>query len=153
MKNTQARTLYYSSVLFNATVVLLAIIFAISYSTTLHPLKASMELIKYNPASEFKVLVFKPNVDLTPHFTFNTKQVFLYLTLDVGERSELVWSKIVRRNCSYRVFEKQFSNYTFTASNSSEVTFVLRGNIFPYVGPMMKVNYGSLDIGSILKKY
>lgn len=151
MKNTQARAIYYSSVLFNATLVLLAIIFAISYSRPLHPLEASMELIKYDPASEFKVLVFRPNIHLTPHFTFNTKQIFLYLTLNVGERSELVWSKIVERNGPHRLVDKQFSNYTFTGSKSKDVAFVLHGNVFPYVGPMMKTQYGSLDIGAIYK--
>ncbi|KAI5169425.1 signal peptidase complex subunit 3 [Pancytospora epiphaga] len=152
MKNTQARALCFFSTMFNSTVALLGVIFIISYQMTLQSSKANMELVSYNPESEFKVLVFKPGVDLTSQFSFNTKQIFLYLSIDDGERSEIVWSKIVKNGDSYKLFEKQFSNYTFSAPNTSKVVFVLHGNVFPYVGIMRRVLYGVLDVHSSINK-
>lgn len=97
-----------------------------------------------SPDKNFKSMYFEPNIDLTPQFTFNTKQIFLYLTIRAGEKEEMVWSKIVRNGDEYRFFSKQASNYIFSAPELRTCELELRGNVFPYVGQILDVSYGAI---------
>lgn len=145
MKNAQQRLSVLSNVFFNMTLCLLFAIFAFSYLKGFPEVHAEMELIRYNPRSEYKMLIFKPNLDLTPQFTFNTKQIFLYVVLDSGHKSEMVWSKIIKRGDDYILYTKQSNNYSFTGTKDNLIKLELRGNIFPFVGQMKDVHYGYLN--------
>lgn len=149
MKDVQSRVTNFFGVLFNMTVILLFAIFVVSYITTTPALKANMKLLRYEPKSEYKILFFEPNIDLTPHFTFNTKQIFLYVVLASPDKSEMVWSKTVRNGERYDLFVKERSNYVFTGSNVKKALFELRGNIYPYVGQMKDIHYGNLVVSNI----
>lgn len=149
MKNIQGRVSNFFGVLFNMTLVLLFAIFAVSYITTTPALSANMKLLRYDTRSEYKVLVFEPNIDLKPHFTFNTKQIFLYVILHSPDKSEMVWSRIVKNGGKYGLFGKETSNYVFTGSRDKKARFELRGNVYPYVGQMKDIHYGYLETQSV----
>lgn len=56
----------------------------------------------------------------------------------------MVWSKIVKNGDDYRLFGLEKSNYIFSGSQMGNCEFELRGNIFPYVGQLRDVSYGSV---------
>lgn len=145
MKNTYNRISYFSTILFNSTMVLLFVIFAISFVSKPGLARANIKVLKLEGRGEYKSLKFEPNVDLSSQFTFNTKQIFLYLTCKVGENEQMAWSKIVSNGSNYGLFESQNSNYSFTVQPGADsVVFELRGNVFPYVGQMKDVSFGTL---------
>ncbi|KAI4292721.1 signal peptidase complex subunit 3 [Pancytospora philotis] len=146
MKNIQSRVSNFGNVLFNMTLGLLFAVFVLSYIQGLPDVAADMQVVRYNHKNHIKSLIFRPNVDFSQQFKFNTKQIFVYAVLQGSGKSEMVWSKIVRRGDAYALFDKQYSNYTFAGSNDNAARFELRGNVYPYVGQMKDVHYGFLDL-------
>lgn len=60
-------------------------------------------------------------------------------------KEELVWFKTVQNGTEYKMFSSEKSQYTFSGNAKNMYEVELRGNIFPYVGHMMDVSYGTLD--------
>lgn len=149
MKNTLSRVSTFSSILFNTTLGLLFCIFLASYLNPGYPVSSNLKISWISPNPNFKSLRFEPNIDLTPQFTFNTKQIFIYLVLRTQEDSgnlkeEMTWSKIVKNGDNYKLFEMEKSNSIFSGSLTGGYEFELRGNIFPYVGQLRDISYGSI---------
>lgn len=147
MKNTLSRASTFFSILFHTTLGLLFCIFLASYLNPGYPVSSNLKISWISPNPNFKSLRFEPNIDLTPQFTFNTKQIFLYLTLRTkqsnGElKEEMVWSKVAKSGDDYRFFGTEKSNYIFSGSQTGDYEFELRGNIFPYVGQLRDISYG-----------
>lgn len=147
MKNTKERLFYFWNALFNSTLVLLFAIFIISYWLPQPPVSANLRIISYSKNSDLKTLTFDPSIDLAPHFNFNTKQIFLYLTCKCSSgNEEMVWTKTIKNGDNYKIFGKQWNNFRFTADGKPDCIFELRGNIYPYVGQIKDVHYGKLKV-------
>lgn len=151
MKNTYNRASSFVSVLFHSTTALLFAIFLIFYLSPPYQVRSNLKIMRLEGKGEYKVLFFEPNVDLKPQFTINTKQIFIYLTCRIGDKEEMVWSKIIKNGGEYQLFSKQVSNYSFICKENVEYDFELSGNIFPYVGQMQTVNYGSVKYKPFIK--
>jgi len=146
MKNAIERATSFHFILMNCTIALLLAIFAASYFYPFPPVTADLKIDWVSPNRSFKVCRFSPGVDLTPQFSFNTKQVFLYLVAKYSPtQEEMVWSKIVRNGEGYRLEGVEQSNYIFSGGSGRSITFELRGNVFPFVGKMRDVQYGSVE--------
>ena len=148
MKNTKSRVYNFFGVTFNMTAVLLFVIFIISYLRPAPGIASKPTIARYESRGEYKFLIFSPNIDLTPQFTFNTKQVFLYLTCKSSNKEEMAWSKIVTAKDNLRLFERVKSNYIFTGSRDRSARFELRGNVYPYVGQMVDLYYGEVTFNN-----
>lgn len=146
MKNTYNRISTFLTILFNSTLVLLFAIFIISYISPPYPAHSNLKILRLDGHGDHKVLFFEPNIDLRPQFTFNTKQIFLFLTCRSNDKEEMVWSKIVKNGEEYALFSKQINNYSFSCKPDQEYEFELSGNIFPYVGQMLRIDYGTVKI-------
>lgn len=144
MKNTANRISAFTSVLMNCTIALLFSIFLVSYLYGSPKISADLQVDWVSPNRSFKMCRFIPNIDLTPQFYFNTKQVFLYLVTKSSNKQEMVWSKIIKNGENYKLTERLQSNYIFSETeNGGKYEFELRGNIFPFVGQLKDVYYGT----------
>lgn len=98
-------------------------------------------------------IAFDLETDLTPLFTWNTKQVFVYLTAEYDGKNthnEVVfWDKIIpsKDNAHLKVKNGK-SKYNVWGANDNlsgkELEFKLKWNIQPHIGPLI---YGE-TIGS-----
>lgn len=145
MKNAVTRATSFCSILMNCTILLLLAIFIASYFYSIPQVTADLRVGWVSPNKNYKVCQFFPNIDLTPQFNFNTKQVFLYLVAKTPEKQEMVWSKIVKNGEKYKFFESEKSNYIFSVGGDGHISFELRGNMFPFVGQLKDIHYGSFE--------
>ncbi|ELA41894.1 uncharacterized protein VICG_01078 [Vittaforma corneae ATCC 50505] len=90
MKNAITRASSFCSILMNCTVLLLFAIFITSYFYSTPQVTADLKVEWVSPNRNYKACQFFPNIDLTPQFNFNTKQVFLYLVAKSPENKK--WS-------------------------------------------------------------
>ena len=146
MKTTYSRLCQYGSVMFNSTLALLFCIFALSYLCPFPQAQASIKVSRFERRAEFSYASFELAVNLSPQFPFNTQQIFLYITCNTPGREEMVWSKIVQKGDRYNLDGIANSTYSFKATKTGPVIFELRGNVFPYVGKMRDVSYGSITV-------
>lgn len=80
-----------------------------------------------------KRCVFAPNIDLSNRFTWNTKQIFLYLTIKYEDKEEMIWWKIVghRRKKTIKTLYTPELNFE---ELPDKVQLELRGHRQPWVG-------------------
>lgn len=142
MKNTSARISEFGSVLMNCTIVLLFSIFLISYFTPLKDVSSNLKIVWMSPGKGFKVARLIPNIDLTPQFVFNIKQIFLYVVAKSNGKEEMVWSKIVKNGDKCKFFDLVQTTYNFEPNSNEKIEFEIRGSIFPYTGQLLDVFYG-----------
>jgi len=93
---------------------------------------------------EFAFVNFNANADLTPLFTWNTKQLFVWLGVEYtsadGTKNDLVlWDRIVRRKQDARLRVKAKNKYAFrdiarSFKNVTDAHYTLRYNVMPHVG-------------------
>lgn len=145
MKNALERASNFHFVLMNSTIILLLIIFTTSYFYPKTSVSADLEIGWVSPNRSFKMCRFTPNIDLTPQFAFNTKQVFLYMIAKSSVGEEMVWSRIIKNGDLCRLEKQEQSNYVFSGGPGETILFELRGNVFPFVGKMTDVLYGSAE--------
>lgn len=142
MKDFSSRANTFSSVLMNCTIALLFVIFFVSYMTPIKPIAGDLKITWMSPGNGFRVVRLIPNIDLTPQFVFNIKQIFLYVVAKSNGKEEMLWSKIVKNGGNY-VF-KELVQSTYPLDPSGKIEFELRGSIFPYTGQLIDVSYGSV---------
>ncbi|KAH3667805.1 hypothetical protein WICMUC_005205 [Wickerhamomyces mucosus] len=93
-------------------------------------------------------LIFDLDTDLTPLWNWNTKQVFIYLTVEYpGKKPEssnkvVYWDKIITdKNGANLTLSNELSKYSVWDVEESfrnrEATVKLEWNIQPYVGPLV----------------
>jgi len=110
-------------------------------------LKVKVATPKYSRESQqIAHISFDYDADLTPLFHWNTKQVFLYLsgeyTNKQGTQNEVVfWDKIVRRKRDAQIHIRGKNKYVFkdinkSFHNASALTYTMRYNVMPWVGPL-----------------
>jgi len=165
MKNTKERFMCLCGKALNLTLVLFLMIFLTSLINKPPKLSVSPKILRVSKTVEWTSVSFVPNVDLSTQFTYNVKQIFLYLICRVDEKENgmesdsksvsdgssnnsnkkenMVWSRIVRKESVEKVFNKvEKNNYVFSLGKGKKVTFELRGNVFPVVGQVKDVLYG-----------
>lgn len=129
--------------LFNPTLILLASIFILSLLYDKKELTTDIKVHSVETSGRRRILRFSPNIDLTPQFNFNVKQIFFYLRVvyPTGS-SEILWSEIVKRSDS-KVFTKLVhSNYEIRGEVGVNAVLELRGCVFPFVGMIKDKLYG-----------
>lgn len=134
---------------FNFTIVLLAIIFALSY-TIKRELPASNLTITHNSFTNRNRnnIEFLPNIDLSSQFNLNVKQIFLYLKVNYDDQnSDMVWSSIVKRDNKKSFMKKCYRGYELPPITAKKVVFELRGCVFPYIGMVNDVLYEKKSVG------
>lgn len=138
MHTAYNRIIALSSVLFNATTILLFSICIFTYIAEKRTMPCNLRVVSIQPVTTEYVgrnIVFNPQIDLNDCFHLNVKQVFLYLRMHNKKTSEMIWSRIVKKNDSRRFFENIVNSYRFfDISDNSRVRFELHSCIFPYVG-------------------
>ncbi|ELA46052.1 hypothetical protein VCUG_02470 [Vavraia culicis subsp. floridensis] len=148
MHSVSSRIITLSSILFNATTILLFSICIFTYIADKRRAPCNLRIVSVQPVTTHsmgKNVVFSPQVDLKDHFHLNVKQVFLYLRMHNKTTSEMVWSEIVGRSSSKRFYENLVNTYRFfDITDGSKVRFELRGCVFPYVGMVQDKLLGSV---------
>lgn len=142
MKDTSSRLSEFGTALMNCTIALLFCIFLISYLTPFKEISSDLKVTWISPGRGFRVARLIPNIDLEPQFTFNIKQIFLYVVAKTKGKEEMVWSKIVQNGDSYKFFDLVQTNYIFESSSDQKIEFEIRGSVFPYTGQLLDVHYG-----------
>ncbi|PWY99858.1 signal peptidase 22 kDa subunit [Testicularia cyperi] len=141
-----------------ATTVILALVVLIDFSSyTSHKPSGSvvinqLEVIRAKAAwhrdrnvQEFVQTSFNVDADLSPLFTWNTKQVFVSLAAEYESSNHIknqvvIWDKIVRSKDDAHVVLNSLKNkYGFrevgrSFKNIENATFVLKYNVMPKVG-------------------
>ncbi|KRH94464.1 Signal peptidase complex subunit [Pseudoloma neurophilia] len=135
--NTQ-RLFTISSILFNAVTILLFVTSLLSYVYEKQPSVSNLKIVSLQPfSSEFKGrnIILNPQTDLTDVFHLNVKQIFLYVKMIAGDKKEMIWSQIVQKNDIKNIDKSFVNNYRFfEIPKGTNVSFELRGCIFPFVG-------------------
>lgn len=129
--------------LFNPTLILLSSIFILSLLFDKTNLKTNIKVHSVETSGRRRILTFNPNIDLSPQFNFNVKQVFFYLraVYPTGS-SEILWSEIVKRSDNKKYIKFVKSNYEIRGQVGVNVTLELRGCIFPFVGIIKDKMFG-----------
>lgn len=147
MKRFPNRFFTFFSLTFQACTCLSAIIFI--YATLFlktPPIVTNPQVTTFGFVLNKCYMRFRPNVDLTPLFNLNTKQIFLYATMVTGKQHEMVWSKIVQLNDIKKFYECVNNNYPFSVIEGADkyrtIEFELRANLFPFVGAMKDILIG-----------
>ncbi|KCZ82493.1 hypothetical protein H312_00151 [Anncaliia algerae PRA339] len=132
---------------FNFTTMLLVLIFLLThfYDPALPKAELSLNNVMGPP------FTFDLKVDLTNQFHLNVKQIFLYLRINYNDvNNDVIWSEIIKKNDDKLVVRKAWNNYIVAKPNSAQLTYELRGCVFPYVGKIkdillatQKMNYYS----------
>ncbi|KAL6122246.1 hypothetical protein NUSPORA_00712 [Nucleospora cyclopteri] len=146
MKNAVNRLNTFGNHLFNFTVSLLFVIFAVTRLQKQPKISSDSRIVLFGNTYNNCYIRFIPNIDLSSQFNINTKQIFLYCISKTGRRHEMCWSKIVKRDDPKTYFQPVRNSYPFKIEEGfnkfDTFTFELRGHIYPYVGMMMDVSYG-----------
>ena len=136
------------SYLFNFTVVLLALICALSYTQKTEIPKSNLifEGNSFIPKTNMNAVSFDirftPNIDLTNQFHLNVKQIFFYLIIHYDDtNSDIVWSTLVKRDTTKSFMKKEYQNYPLPMVKPGKYLFELRGCVFPFVGFVNDVLY------------
>ncbi|KAI5148927.1 signal peptidase complex subunit 3 [Enteropsectra breve] len=146
MQSTWKRASVFASKLMNGFMALGFAIFLVSYLSGGSNVSANLKILRFESKYGTSILSFQPNVDLTPEFKFNTKQIFLYLTYRNENEEKMVWSKTVKKGDNYRLFQKEISNTATNIKPGLHPVLELRGNIYPMIGQMRDVGYGKVDV-------
>lgn len=143
MKNTFSRGITFFGHFLTYSFGLLAVITLVSHLFQEPHITSDLTISWISPGKSYKSCQFFPNVDLTPQFNMNTKQVFLYLTVKTDNKEQMLWSKIVKNGSDYKFFNPEKSKYMFNIPDGNAV-FELKGNVFPFVGFMKTVKYAEI---------
>lgn len=141
MKNTKERTIHFVGALFYVTCGFILAVFCFSYISPHPPLYANTKIVRFAGNGGYVNFLFEPNVDLGRHFTYNTRQIFLYLNCKTKQKEKVIWTKTISNGGTYEVFSRERHQFAFTAPLNELCEFELLGNIYPYVGFMEVVSY------------
>lgn len=133
---------------FSFTTVLLVMIFLLSHFNKREIPECNIRISSYAlDNSRTRYTYFSPNIDLSPQFHLNVKQIFVYLRMDYDDiNSDMLWSKIVKRDDSKKLKDYYYNNYTIPIVKSGKVCLELRGCIFPYIGQTSDVLYARQEL-------
>lgn len=97
--------------------------------------------------SRTRYIYFSPNIDLSPQFHLNVKQIFVYLKMNYeASNSDMLWSTIVKRGENNKLHEYYYNNYAIPIVKPGKVYLELRGCIFPYIGQTSDVLYARKEL-------
>ncbi|ELQ75389.1 Signal peptidase complex subunit [Trachipleistophora hominis] len=148
MHSVSSRIVALSSILFNATTILLFCICIFTYIADKRRAPCNLQIVSIQPVTTHNVgknVVFNPQIDLREYFHLNVKQIFVYLRMHNKNNSEMVWSEIVKKNDSKRFYERLVNTYRFfDIADGAKIRFELRGCVFPYVGIVQDKLLGSV---------
>lgn len=128
---------------FSFTTVLLVMIFILSHINKKEIPECNIVIGSHAlDSSRTRYIYFSPNIDLSPQFHLNVKQIFVYLKMDYeGTNSDMLWSTIVRRGADKKLHEYYYNNYSIPIVKPGKMHLELRGCVFPYIGQTSDVLY------------
>lgn len=140
--------------------VLLSFIFYTTYALLLAIFLSSSLIVRKRPIADLRILEYKNygknfvvsfqhKIDLSDQFSFNLKQVFVYLKAiypDMGNSSEIIWSKIITRKGEKKLNGISRSTYDIVGDLTKKTVFELRGNYFPFVGMVRDVLFCRTEV-------
>ncbi|CAD27069.1 hypothetical protein [Encephalitozoon cuniculi GB-M1] len=149
MKTAGRRLSALVSFTFSPTVILLLAVFLFSFFVTKAPPASSLRIREYKAYGKTQVVLFEPSIDLSSQFHFNLKQIFVYVRVLYGgrsDRSEVIWSRIIGWSDAKRLTGVFRSTYDIAGDLTDSPCFELRGCYFPRVGWIRDILFCKTDV-------